>query len=186
MAITFIIDSNGNVIKLDVMGEYVPTHGVTRPIKPVKAPWPGHNYLILEDETRRALGASGNRLVLVSGEWGVAPANIVWHCVDNHGFYSFKNLANKHFLCHDGNGRMRFAEADPRGPVPCEMIMPRPHPEGGIQLMVPEDWTKLRPIVVEKLTDRVVVPKEQTPFTGEGVWHFMKVDDYIPAPDKLD
>ena len=78
------------------------------------------------------------------------------------------------------------AAAGPGSPMPCELIMPRAHPDGGVQLMVPENWSCLRPIVIEKNTDRVVVKPEKDVALDEGIWSFMKVDDFIPAPISLD
>lgn len=159
----------------------IPTVTVLRPMRPARAPWPENNYMILEHGTKRALGAVGDTLCLLSGDWGMPVAAVTWRCVDNGGFFGFQNLLNNKFLSHHGDGRMGFSDPEQRNYMVCDQILPRPHPEGGIQLMVPEHWQNLKPIVVDQPTGRLGIPKECRADGEEGIWDFMKVENYLPA-----
>jgi len=160
----------------------VPTPQVgtsTKPFRPVLGPCPGNNYLIIERDTGRALTAFDHDLYVTSGNWSGTPhASVTWYCADNRGFLSFQNKANGKFLCHEGDGRMGF---NTRMVITCDIFTPRPHPDGGLQIMVPEYWHSLRPMIVDPRTSRLVVPKEGQPADNAGIWEFFRVDNWIPA-----
>jgi hypothetical protein len=102
-------------------------------------PWPGSTFLIIEKGTSRAITLHPTSDVVVTH---ISPHNAAsaqnarshWQCVEQNGYFGFRNVHSDTYLGHDNWGNIR---ATAKSLEAWEMFTPRRHPDGGYQLLSP-------------------------------------------------
>ncbi|EQL01546.1 hypothetical protein G6O67_007019 [Ophiocordyceps sinensis] len=133
-------------------------------------PWPGHTFMIVEKNSKRAItlpDTSGRVCLQDTHEGHDTNARQQWHCVRRYGWFGFLNPQSGKYLGHnDHNGIV--ARADKQG---CwENLMPRKHPDGGYELLLPHWWWAVRVMVVAHDGKSLAVRDD-----GTTLWEFVKV-----------
>lgn len=127
-------------------------------------PWPGSTYMILEKGSGRAITRTNDELSLKKiGEGG----NNRWLCVENRNYFSFHDPKSGTYMGHDRKSAICSKVMCARG---WECFVPRQHPDGGYQLLVPF-WSDALMIVVVADDGVSLVRREH----GTTLWNFVRV-----------
>ncbi|KJZ80150.1 hypothetical protein HIM_00864 [Hirsutella minnesotensis 3608] len=102
---------------------------------PQRVPWPGNTYKIIERASGRAMTLEHDKLCL-SDAAKIPDTASAWLCVDIDGYFGFQNPKTGRYIGNDGNGGV-FANAT--SPSKTGRVVPRRHPAGGYQLLMPMD-----------------------------------------------
>ena len=142
-------------------------------------PWPDNVYMIIEKSSGRALTvAEGGRVVLqdapsssASSDGYTSAANggadSHWLCVESRGYFSLHNPRTGKYLGHDGKRGMRAGAKEPDS---WERLIPRLRPEGGYQIMVPQEGYSMWMVTVAEDGKGLALRHH-----GTTVWEFVKV-----------
>jgi hypothetical protein len=133
--------------------------------RPSVVPWPGNIYMIVETSTRTCITYENKKILLKESNDAPKTSNS-WYCVEKDGYYGFQHTASGRFL---GRNNERKIHAEVTHLKPYEMYVPRKHPEGGYQLMMPHDG-RLRVMCVNETGDGLVDRDY-----GRTTWEFYKV-----------
>ncbi|KAL8393438.1 hypothetical protein RB595_003273 [Gaeumannomyces hyphopodioides] len=134
-------------------------------------PWPGNRYMIIEKKTGRAITLQNGELFLPAldheGQEAAQTAHNTWLCCEQNNYWGFQNTATGRYMGHDGGGGMRVAANIIQN---WEMMVARPLPDGGYQLLMPHYWHTLQVVAIggdgRHLTRRM---------HGGAVWEFRMV-----------
>jgi hypothetical protein len=138
------------------------------PTTPVMDQWnaiptSGQTYMIRERELGRVVVISGGRLKLEDDTREREGAR--WECIENAGWFGFRNRVSGQYIGHDGSGTMRATASSHRE---WEYLTPRRHPDGGyvlLSLFYKELWM----LGVDKQGRLVRGPQ------GSTTWDFMRI-----------
>ncbi|KAL7944682.1 hypothetical protein V8C42DRAFT_78755 [Trichoderma barbatum] len=128
-------------------------------------PWPGNTYIIQDKDSGRAITLGGYlHLYKDSKEKG---ANH-WLCVETRGYYGFFNKNKNSYLSFRG-GRLQVA-----GDLGLEgLCMPRRHPKGGYQLLVPVgESVALKQVAIFGTNSELIVRQH-----AGAIWEFIQVPE---------
>lgn len=131
-----------------------------------QVPWPGNTYMIIEKGTDRAITLTSTGLYLQDIEKD-PNANNHWLCVDSHNYIGFFNTKARVYMGHDGsNGMLASAEVL----NDWELMVPRHHPDGGYQLLMPYWSREMMMVTAEVDGGRVMRTRH-----GTTQWLFARV-----------
>lgn len=112
-------------------------------------PWPGTTYMIIEQKTGRAITLQNGELFLPAldrdGQEAAQTAHNTWLCCEQNNYWGFQNTATGRYMGHDGGGGMCGAATSIQN---WEMMVARPLPDGGYQLLMPHYWHTLRVVAI--------------------------------------
>ncbi|KAH7177056.1 hypothetical protein EDB81DRAFT_773946 [Dactylonectria macrodidyma] len=129
-------------------------------------PWPDSTYMIIEKGSNRAITLTPGGLRLQDIKDG-RNGNNHWLCVERNNYFGFYNEKSRRYLGHDGKMGMR---ASATVLEEWEFMVPRLHPEGGYQLLLPF-WSHTMMILAPiKNGDRLTRARH-----GTALWVFSKV-----------
>ncbi|KAJ4160198.1 hypothetical protein NW754_003323 [Fusarium falciforme] len=131
-----------------------------------QVPWPGNTYMIIEKDTDRAITLTSTDLYLQDIEKD-PNANNHWLCVDSHNYIGFFNTKARVYMGHDGGNGM-LASAGVLNDW--ELMVPRHHPDGGYQLLMPYWSSAMMMVTAEEDGGRVLRTKH-----GTTLWQFVQV-----------
>ena len=134
-------------------------------------PWPGNRYMIIEKKTGRAITLQNGELFLPAldreGQEAAQTAHNTWLCCEQNNYWGFQNTATGRYMDHNGGGGMHAVATIIQN---WEMMVARPLPGGGYQLLMPHYWHTLRVVAIgddgRHLTRRM---------HGGAVWEFRMV-----------
>ncbi|KAH6972770.1 hypothetical protein BKA56DRAFT_592793 [Ilyonectria sp. MPI-CAGE-AT-0026] len=129
-------------------------------------PWPGSKYVIIEKGSDRAITLTSGRLRLQDVNEG-RNLNNQWLCVERNNYFGFYNERARVYLGHDGKKGMR---ASAPSLEEWEFMIPRLHPEGGYQLLLPF-WSHTMMILTPSENKDQLVRSMH----GTALWVFSKV-----------
>lgn len=130
-------------------------------------PWPGNTYIILEKASEQVIYTKSNGDVWIDGTSGEHDPYAHWQCVEQNGYFGFKNVRTGGYLGHDGGDGIK---ATARALLPWELFTTRKHPEGGYQVLLPHYWHTLMLLSVAENGKRLHRRDH-----GTTVWEFIKV-----------
>ncbi|KAL6352580.1 hypothetical protein LRP88_13045 [Fusarium phalaenopsidis] len=130
------------------------------------SPWPGNTYMIIEKGTDRAITLTSTGLYLQDIEKD-PNANNHWLCVDSHNYIGFFNTKVRVYMGHDGGNGM-LASAGVLNDW--ELMVPRHHPDGGYQLLMPYWSSAMMMVTAEEDGGSVLRTKH-----GTTLWQFVQV-----------
>jgi hypothetical protein len=133
--------------------------------------WPGGIYIIFEKASGRVITHSRGIVTLqdVDADSSATDGQVSnrWLCVERNGYFGLHDPKSGRYVGHNNNYGM-VANATEFNDW--ESIVPRAHPDGGFQLLVPHWWHSLRTVVVGE-DGRSLVTRPH----GETIWTFLKV-----------
>lgn len=145
---------------------FTPSDTTTGSDRGFAVPWPGDTFMIVEKSSGKAISTKNGALSLESSTQ-LADNTNRWLCVERNGYFGFQNTRSGKYLGHDGHYGMRVE-------APAleywELIVPRKHPQGGYQLLVPHWWHSLRAITLNEEENGLVTREH-----GTTTWQFFKV-----------
>jgi hypothetical protein len=134
-------------------------------------PWPGSTFLVLSKDTSLAISLHPTTSDVVVTH--ISPHNAAsarnarshWQCVEQNGYFGFRNVHSDTYLGHDNGGRIR---ATAKSLEAWEMFTPRKHVGGGYLLLSPHWADRLHFVDVTEGTLRRTEG-------GGAVWEFRLV-----------
>jgi hypothetical protein len=129
----------------------------------VATPWPGETFMIIERSTNQALVGDSGELSFQQRN----PCNDqkLWLCVETSGFFGFQNKkTSKYISCNLKNN----LNANASRCLNWEYILPRKHPKGGYQLLMPT-WNGLQVVNINEEGNGLVLRPH-----GATTWDFVK------------
>lgn len=128
------------------------------------APWPGSTYIIVDRAQGRAITMIDGRLSLESD--ACATGSCHWVCIENKGWFGFRNTASGKYMGHDGRKNIYAAKDRHQA---WEFWVARPCPDGGYLLLTTHYDLLLKMRIADD--GRSLVTREE----GGTVWEFIKV-----------
>ncbi|PQE22004.1 Phenazine biosynthesis protein [Rutstroemia sp. NJR-2017a BBW] len=130
----------------------------------VRVPWAGETYMICDRKKRRIITLTNGKLQLEDKV--AAGGGSHWICIDNNGWFGFRNSVSGTFMGHDARGKFICKVSHHK---PHEWFFPRAHRDGGYWLLMlhGNEW---RAMSIGK------DGKELVEVNNNGtVWEFLKV-----------
>jgi hypothetical protein len=127
-------------------------------------PWPGSTYIIVDRAGGRAITMIDGRLSLETD--ACATGSATWVCIENKGWFGFRNTASGKYMGHDGRKNIYAVKNHHQA---WEFFIARPCPDGGYLLLT----THYDLLLKMRIGDdgRSLVARED----GGSVWEFIKV-----------
>lgn len=132
----------------------------------IAVPWPGNTYMVIERGSSRAITLTDDGLCLQSIS-DDRNANNCWRCVESNGYFAFYNAKAGVYLGHNSQETMRASATSVKE---WELMVPRRHPDGGYQLLMPH-WLHTMMILTAVEGGRKLMRTQH----GETRWEFVKV-----------
>ncbi|CAJ2503820.1 Uu.00g112140.m01.CDS01 [Anthostomella pinea] len=147
-----------------------PSHAAFPPV--ITVPCAGWTFLIRHQVSGLVITLREGILTLEhetrSKGWG----GCHWACVENDGWFGFRNIVSGTYIGHNGKGEF-IADAKHHGGH--EFFVTKPHPEGGYWLLTLHNWKCMNmAIMAEQTPSKLVVSADRG-----AAWEFLSVETSV-------